>query len=253
MLNEAQVRQVGRRLKAILPARQWSSLKGLVARFLFPGNLRYLATMYGSDKWGQHWYAQHYQQHFSSLRKKPIVLLEIGIGGFDDPHAGGASLKMWKHYFPKGRINGVDIYDKSPHKDDRIRTFVGDQCDEIFLRQLVSEIGTPDIIIDDGSHINSHVIKSFEVLFPLLADNGIYVIEDLCSSYWTDFGGSSEDLVSARTSMGMLKRLVDGLNHKEFMHRNHQPSYFDENIVGMHFYHNLVFCLKGKNLEKGNR
>jgi len=240
-------------LKRIVPAKQWSSLKGYVARYLISRNLRLLATMYGSDKWGQHWYIQHYQRHFSSLRKRSIVLLEIGIGGYNDPRSGGASLRMWKNYFPEGRIYGIDIYDKSLHNDDRIRTFVGDQSDEKFLRNLISEIGPPDIVIDDGSHINSHVIKSFEVLFPLLADDGIYVIEDLGSSYWSDFGGSSEDLASARTSMCMLKRYVDGLNHKEFMLGNYQPSYFDEHIVSMHFYHNLVFCYKGRNLEVGNR
>jgi len=251
--NEASLKRVGRLLKAMLPARQWGYLKGFAARYFFPRNLRLLATLYGSDKWGQHWYAQHYERHFSSLRKKPIVLLEIGIGGYNDPHAGGASLRMWKSYFPKGRIYGVDIYDKSPLNDDRIRTFVGDQSDEKFLRQLISEIGRPNIVIDDGSHINTHVIKSFEVLFPLLANDGIYVIEDTGSSYWPGFGGSSEDLTSARTSMCMLKGLLDGLNHKEFMLRNYQPSYFDANIVSMHFYHNLVFCFKGQNLEEGYR
>jgi hypothetical protein len=252
MKTEASVRRVGRLLKGVLPAKQWSSFKGLVARYLFSRNLRLLATLYGSDKWGQHWYAQHYERHFSSLRKKPIILLEIGIGGYNNPHAGGASLRMWKNYFPKGRIYGLDIYDKSPHNDDRIRTLVGDQSDEKFLRQLISEIGTPDIVIDDGSHINGDVIKCFEVLFPLLADGGIYVIEDLASSYWPGYGGSSEDLASARTSMCMLKKLVDGLNHKEFMLGNYQPSYFDENVVSMHFYHNLVFCFKGQNLEEGS-
>jgi len=160
---------------------------------------------------------------------------------------------MWKNYFPNARIYGVDIFDKSPHDDDRIRTFVGDQSDETFLRKLVSEIGPPDIVIDDGSHISEHVIKSFEVLFPLMADDGIYVVEDLSTSYWPNFGGSSEDLTSAPTSMCMLKRLVDGLNHKEFMLPNYQQSYFDEHIVAMHFYHNLAFCYKGQNLEKGHR
>jgi 23S rRNA U2552 (ribose-2'-O)-methylase RlmE/FtsJ len=209
--------------------------------------------MYGSDKWGQHWYAQHYERHFSPLRKKPLVVLEIGIGGYDNPHSGGPSLRMWKSYFPKSRIYGVDIYDKSPHDEDRIRTFVGDQSDEEFLTKLISEIGRPDIVIDDGSHISKHVIKSFEVLFPLMADDGIYVIEDLSTSYWPHFGGSSENMDSAQTSMGMLKRLADGLNHKEFMLSDYQQSYFDENIVSVHFYHNLVFCYKGKNLEKAHR
>jgi len=253
MSNEATVRRVGQQLKRMLPAKLWRGLKGAVARHVFAHDLRMLATVYGSDKWGQHWYAQHYERHFAARRKKTLVVLEIGIGGFNDPRAGGASLRMWKHYFPNSRIYGVDIFDKSPHDDDRIKTFVGDQSDEKFLRSLISEIGTPDIIIDDGSHISGHVIKSFEVLFPLLAADGIYVIEDLASSYWPDYGGSSEDLASPRTSMGRLKQLVDSLNHKEFMLGGYRPSYFDENIVSVHFYHNLAFCLKGSNREAGSR
>ncbi|HTX65798.1 MAG TPA: hypothetical protein VMD31_08485 [Opitutaceae bacterium] len=240
-------------LKSIVPARQWTSLKEFVARHFLARNLRLLATLYGSDKWGEHWYARHYERHFSSLRKEKIVLLEIGIGGYNDPHAGGASLRMWKHYFPHGRIYGIDVFDKSPHNAPRIRTFVGDQSDEHFLRRVISEIGRPQIVIDDGSHINSHVIKSFEVLFPLLADDGIYVIEDVATSYWPTFGGSNEDIPSAPTSMNLMKKLVDGLNHKEFLRRDYKPTLFDEHIVSMHFYHNLVFCHKGPNAEKGSR
>lgn len=210
-----------------------------------------LATIYGSDKWGDHWYAQHYERHFSTMRKKRIVLLELGIGGFDDSQGGGASLRMWEKYFPSGRINGVDIYDKRAHDTPRIRTYVGDQSDESFLRELVAEIGTPDIIIDDGSHLNNHVLRSFEILFPLLAENGIYVVEDVHTSYWPDFGGSSTELNSPKTSMGMLKALSDGLNHREFKREDYQPSYCDEHIVALHFYHNLVFCQKGANQEKG--
>jgi hypothetical protein len=253
MNNETTFRRVGKQLKQILPAKLWKGLKEAGARHLFPHDLRKLATLYGSDKWGQHWYAQHYERHFASRRKEPLVVLEIGIGGFNDPRAGGASLRMWKHYFPRSRIYGVDIFDKSPHNDDRIKTFVGDQSDESFLRGLIAEIGTPDIIIDDGSHISSHVIKSFEVLFPLLAPNGIYVIEDLATSYWPDYGGSSEDLVSPQTSMGRLKQLLDCLNHQELMLPGYRPNYCDEHIVALHFYHNLAFCQKGRNRETASR
>lgn len=253
MTAETTVRTVGRTLKRVLPARLWPAFKEAVAKHLFSRDLRLLATVYGSDKWGQHRYAQHYERNFASLRSKPIILLEIGIGGFNDPRAGGASLRMWKHYFRKGRIYGIDIFDKSPHNDDRIKTFVGDQSDESFLRRVIAEIGRPDIVIDDGSHYNHHVIRSFEILFPLLKDNGIYVIEDLASSYWPDYGGSSDELSSPHTSMGRLKQLADGLNHQEFMRLGYQPSYMDEHLVSLHFYHNLAFCLKGRNDEPASR
>jgi hypothetical protein len=211
-----------------------------------------LARIYGSDKWGVHWYCRHYEHHFAHLRRRRIVLLEIGIGGYDDPEDGGGSLRMWRRYFPRGRIYGLDIADKSPHNERRIHTFRGDQSDERFLAQVIEQIGPPDIVVDDGSHVNEHVIKTFHCLFPRLADGGIYVVEDTQTSYWPEFGGSSENLGTAPTSMGLLKSLVDGLNHAEYIRPGYRPSYFDRHIVAMHFYHNLVFIHKGSNDEKSN-
>ena len=219
-------------------------------RALFrPSDLGNLSLLYGSDKWMSHWYAQHYERHFWPLRRRRIKLLEIGVGGHDDPLAGGASLRMWRRYFPRGQIYGIDVYDKRVHDGSRIRTFQGDQGDEAFLRKVIAKIGTPDVIIDDGSHFNDHVIESFHTLFPLLATNGIYVVEDTQTSYWPHYGGSSTDLVGAPTSICFLKGLVDGINHEEFVRPGYRPSYFDEHIVSIHFHHNIVFIHKGANKE----
>lgn len=245
--------KTGRKFRKLLPKSSWILLKRFAASAIYSRNLRALATIHGSDKWGGHWYAQHYERHFGHLRRQPVLLLELGIGGYNIPTAGGASLRMWRDYFPRGRIHGVDIHDKSPHRDGRVMTHVGDQSDPLFLRSLVEKIGIPDIIIDDGSHINSHIIKSFETLFPLLAENGIYVIEDLGSSYWPDYGGSSDNITTATTGMAMLKRLTDGLNHREFLLENYQPTYTDQYIISVHFYHNIAFCQKGRNTEAGSR
>lgn len=84
------------------------------------------------------------------------------------------------------------------------------------MRSVAKQIGGIDIIIDDGSHINEHVIKSFSILFPLLNMGGIYAIEDLQTSYWDEsFGhwGGSQDLSAAHTSMNFLKSLTNGLNY----------------------------------------
>jgi len=215
-----------------------------------------LARLFGTDKDASHFYCQHYQKHFQALRLKPVNLLEIGIGGFSHPTRGGESLRMWKTYFPNGRINGIDLYDKRTHEEARIRTFAGSQVDEAFLKQVLAEIGTPDIIIDDGSHWSEHVIASFKILFPLLAPNGIYVVEDLQTSYWPsttiDRWGGSSDLNAPHTSMNFLKSLVDCLNYEEFPVDGYTPSYFDKHIVAMNFYHNLAFIQKGNNDEGSN-
>ena len=211
-----------------------------------------LAAIYGSDKWGEHFYTPHYARHFGPRRRRALTLLEIGIGGYDDPRAGGASLRMWRAYFPRARIHGIDIHDKSAHDGRRIRTYRGDQTDRAFLEQVVKEIGRPDIVIDDGSHLNAHVVATFEILFPLLADDGLYVVEDTQTSYWPGYGGSPDRDADAGTSMGFLKRLADGLNHAEFGLAGYAPTYHDRHVVALHFYHNLVFVEKGPNDEPSN-
>jgi tetratricopeptide (TPR) repeat protein len=61
-----------------------------------------LAKKFRTDKWGSHFYAQHYHKHFFPYRRREINLLEIGVGGWSHPLRGGASLRMWKAFFPKG-------------------------------------------------------------------------------------------------------------------------------------------------------
>ena len=238
--------------RRFIKKRKTRSLVGFFVR----RNLSRLAVVHGTDKQGAHQYTQHYQHHFEPLRRKKLNILEIGIGGYERPKSGGQSLRMWKSYFPKSRIFGIDIFDKTHHDERRIKTFQGSQTDTDFLKRVVDEIGRVDIIIDDGSHLNEHVITSFKFLFPLLADKGIYVVEDTQTSYWTnvqgmDYGGSS-DLTAPHTSMNYFKSLVDGLNHEEFTSDDYVPTYFDKHITAMHFYHNLVFIYKGLNNEGSN-
>jgi len=217
-------------VKKMLSDSQLKALKHTVYSLLYRNNLRKMAVAFGTDKEGSHFYARHYQHHFRHLRRSNIKLLEIGIGGYQDPRTGGNSLRMWKAYFTKGKIFGIDIYDKTYHNEKRIKTFMGSQTDEAFLRNVVAEIGGIDIVIDDGSHYNDHVIKTFKVLFPLLNSTGIYVIEDLQTSYWDEVKGQKW-----------------GFAVDEYI-----PTYFDKNITSIHFYHNLAFIYKGINNETSN-
>jgi demethylmacrocin O-methyltransferase len=209
-----------------------------------------LGKIYGTDKVGNNSYTNHYQLHFNRFRDKKINLLEIGVGGYEKPYSGGKSLKMWKKYFQLGNIYSIDIYDKSALQEDRIKIFQGSQVDKNFLDKVCSEIGDIDIIMDDGSHINEHVIESFKILFPKLSDGGIYVIEDTCTSYWPNFGGDSTNFDNSDTTMNFFKKLTDSLNFKDFLNPEYQPTFFDMNIISIHFYHNLIFVYKGKNEEK---
>ena len=216
------------------------------------GDLTKLALFFGTDKITSHSYIQHYEDHFHKFKKKEINLLEIGVGGYSNANSGGHSLRMWKHYFKKGNIFGIDIHEKSALEENRIKIFKGSQVDNIFLNKLKKEIGELDLIIDDGSHQNEHVIKTFQILFPYLNDGGIYVVEDTQTSYWPEYGGTSEDLQASGTIMNFFKGLTDSLNHMEFIRPGYEKSYFDQKVISIHFYHNLIFIYKGNNDENSN-
>ena len=218
----------------------------------FGGNLSRLGKIYGTDKVGKHFYTNHYQSHFKAFKYKGINFLEIGVGGYDKPTVGGRSLRMWKRYFPFGKIYPLDIHEKSFLNESRIKIFQGSQVDEAFLNEVVSETGDLDIIIDDGSHVNEHVIKTFELLFPKLKKGGIYAVEDMQTSYWPDFGGDSENLNNPSTMMNYFKALTDSLNNREFIKPGYVQNIYDKEIVSIHFYHNLMFIHKGDNNEESN-
>ncbi|MBS4041272.1 MAG: class I SAM-dependent methyltransferase [Flavobacteriales bacterium] len=220
--------------------------------FFFPFDLNKLAKIHGSDKFGIHFYTQHYQHFFQKLKFKKINLLEIGVGGYDDPIRGGKSLRMWKSYFPFAKIISIDIYDKSKLEENRIKIYKGSQIDIELLEKISNDIGEFDIIIDDGSHENEHVIKSFEYLFPKLKIGGFYVIEDTQTSYWSSYGGSSENFNKKGTIYEFFKSKIDSLNYAEFEIENYQPNYYDKNIIAIHFFHNMIFIHKGENNEHSN-
>jgi hypothetical protein len=211
-----------------------------------------LARYFGTDKWGAHRYAQHYEHHFGKFKHDDFTLFEIGIGGYSREKQGGASLRMWKAFFPKAQIIGLDLEDKSFVVEPRIATYQGSQTNEPLLRTIVSSAKNLRVVVDDGSHRPGHIRRTFEILFPLLPAGALYAIEDTQSSYWPRFGGSL-DLNDPSTTMGLTKRLVDGLNYEEWQDDDHKATAVDRNIVGIHCYHNLVIIEKGPNNEGTNR
>lgn len=213
--------------------------------YLYPGkDLYLLALKYGTDKRG-HGYIKTYEQLFKPIRNNKLNILEIGVGGFNNPNKGGSSLRMWKEYFKKSIIYSIDIHDKSKLEENRIKIFKGSQNDSSFLRNIETQIGPIDIIIDDGSHISEHILTSFNTLFPLLKQGGLYIIEDTHTSYLPQFGGEYKYLNNNRTSMGYFKDLTDGLNYEYIPKRT--PSFFDQNITSISFYSKMIVIHRGKN------
>jgi demethylmacrocin O-methyltransferase len=209
-----------------------------------------IALRHGTDKWGAHFYTPVYHQLFAHLRDRPVRLLEIGIGGYEFARLGGASLAMWAEYFPNGRILGIDVFAKTLDLGPRVSVSQGSQDDAAFLTRMSAEHGPFDIVIDDGSHVPAQVIASFDVLFPLLADGGLYVIEDVQTTFWPDFGGAPEGGATMRLAGAMLEHL----NHAEIqvVQPERQVSDLIKSIRSFRAWHNIFVVEKGDNTEPSN-
>ena len=127
-----------------------------------------------------HDYCRHLEVFFAPRRDHPLKLLEIGVGG-------GESVRTWLEYFPNAHVVGVDKVEKTNTWNTpgsklhaRYKFCQGDQSSKTFWACFLADFGSNwDIIIDDGSHDSSHMMITFECLWPHLLSGGIYEIEDL--------------------------------------------------------------------------
>lgn len=196
-----------------------------------------LAHKYLTDKrTGKHGYTVFYEDHFKHLKDNHIKLLEIGVRE-------ARSLNMWADYFPNATIYGIDVNQAcKKYETDRIKIFIGNQANKNFLEDIIKEIGDVDIIIDDGSHRNSHQKISLDVLYPYLKEEGFYVIEDLHSSYSGKYnygGGYKLDY----STIEYLKHLIDIMNYPFHMQCINDYIY---KIKSFHFYSGICFINKAK-------
>lgn len=161
-----------------------------------------------SDKWSL--YLTEYERIFADYRNKPIRLLEIGIQN-------GGSLEIWPKYFKKAKFFvGCDINPdctKLVYDDPNIRIIHGNSTDPAVLEKIIKCSEKFDIIIDDGSHKSSDIIKSFALYFPILEEGGIFIVEDIHCSYWDIFEGGLFDPFS---SISFFKLLIDILNYEHW-------------------------------------
>ena len=131
---------------------------------------------FNSDKW-EH-YFDIYDHLLGKFYESKVNYLEIGVQN-------GGSLEIAKKLFASDSlIIGMDIDPNCKHLAGKVanQIIIGSQVDDATLSK-VSEFSPFDIIIDDGSHIQSHMIVTFFKLFPLLSQNGIYIIEDTHTNY----------------------------------------------------------------------
>ena len=130
-----------------------------------------------TDKVSHHGYHRFYPWFLAHFRNKEINLLEIGIDRTE-------SLKLWKGYFDKLNLHGLDI-DEKKFQDEEVTLHRVDQSNDVELDSFVKNIGINfDIILDDGSHVPDHQMLTIKKLWHLLKPGGVYIIEDIETSYW---------------------------------------------------------------------
>jgi len=141
-----------------------------------------LGTDKGTDAFCGHSYTLTYNEIFQPLVNQHVRMLEIGVA---DPRFPGASIKMWREYFPQLTFVGFDIDEEAlKFVQENVSVFIGDQNNPVDLQRCISQHGGNwDIIIDDGSHHGEHVVTSFNNLFDYVKPGGWYIIEDLHAVY----------------------------------------------------------------------
>jgi hypothetical protein len=129
-----------------------------------------------TDKITHHGYNRFYDYFFYTIKNKYFNLIEIGVDQ-------GRSLNVWQEIFPNAKIYGIDkMLEYTIPKGE---VFKGDQSDIADLKKIVDKIGLSMVIIDDGSHVPEHQLLTFNYLFKDGLDfGGIYIIEDIETSYW---------------------------------------------------------------------
>ncbi len=162
-----------------------------------------------TDKVVQHGYHRFHPWFLREFQGKEVRLLEIGVDRL-------GSVRLWRRYFADGlRLHGIDRDEK--HSDDTSTQFHNvDQGSAEELRRFAATVGTAfDVIVDDGSHVPGHQILSLTILWSLLVPGGVYIIEDIETSFWKKsrfYGYRFDARKSSENLVGQLKAAVEAVN-----------------------------------------
>lgn len=185
-------------------------------------------------------YLETYDRYFSKYRNTDVVFMEIGI-------LNGDSLKIWKEYFGKTcKIIGIDIKPEcEKYKTDQINIEIGSQESKYFWKYIKEKYSHIDIVLDDGGHTMKQQISTFVELLPKLAGRGIYMCEDVYTSYWSHFGGGWN---KKSTFIEFTKQLVDYMNIRVApqMYDSYWNNEYISNIGAVHYHPGIVVVEKSE-------
>ena len=169
-----------------------------------------------TDKIGHHGYHRFYPWFLKGFQGRSVRLLEIGIDRLGSVH-------LWRAYFgARLELHGIDR-DKKTFEDPGVQLHKVDQSNQDELQRFAeSTKGRFDIIVDDGSHIPEHQLLTLEHLWPSLSPGGVYILEDIETSFWGKselYGYPFDARTSAQNAVHQLRAAVDAVNF-EFLSHN---------------------------------
>lgn len=167
-----------------------------------------------TDKITHHGYDRFYPDY---IRRDIKKILEIGVQGYN-------SINLWLNYCPNAFVYGFDI-NTELNNEQRVKVIKGDQSNENDLNNLINNIENDiDVILDDGSHYPTHQILTFVKLFPLVINGGVYIIEDIETSYWKYnqpvYYYKVNEGVNSKTNLINVFSKVLHLINREFIHKD---------------------------------
>jgi len=227
----------------------YSNADGELAKAMLPksplGKILFEHDGYFVCKWFH--YIEIYEREFQRFRDgiitpgqsnlRPTRFLEIGVSK-------GGSLEVWKKYFSHGStIFGIDIDPNCSRISlEGVSIRIGSQTDRAFLLGVVAEMGGIDVVLDDGSHRGEHQTETFELLWPLLNEGGLYIVEDLHTAYWSEFGDGYK---KSSSFIEFSKDLVDAMHYKYTRKRMpHRVEISKDDISRVSFFDSVVVLEK---------
>jgi hypothetical protein len=193
-----------------------------------PPTLTKLCKQHPTDKCplghNGHNYVEIYEMLFAPIRNKTEKILEIGV-------LEGHSLRLWEDYFPNAQISGIDIVDSRKNDVGRVKTFIADQGKREELAKVVAATGGNfDIILDDGGHRMDQQQISFGALFPALKSGGLYVIEDIHTSFPELFPNYGVEGDGQNSTYAMIDRFVRTERFKSQYLTDDEAAYLTANV-----------------------
>lgn len=166
-------------------------------------NLQKIGEAEHTDKAGtDHNYLNKYEFFLKKFEDNTFTFVELGVFK-------GSSIKMWRQFFKNAKVIGVDI-------DESCKQYARDDI-EILIRDLgldssIEEIATlkPSVIVDDASHIWSHQINALLKLYPVLPSGGVYILEDISTSFFPASACYADGKVSAYDVIEIISKGVVG-------------------------------------------